>query len=1230
MSPAPEDDGETILINETTTLVKENLSNNSLSSLLAKSSESNVRDSMEAQIHYKRTLRMLILGISLSTLILSSILFRPTTSINSDNKIYDDLTNSNDDNVNVDVDDDDDAVPTSNSFPLSLLDPIHDLGLAGHERSIDDPSFPSFYYNDINNDANNKLRKLSSSSGSSGENTSTSNKNQKALPTNAWYQNMIQAPRDDEPSNLQRAYPTPYLVDVVGLIPGLRVHATDIDASDMVMQLSFMEIYGLVIGAAENISLSATNQMKMVYSHKYRVLKTTKLGITLEWDATKMTSNIVRGMSYVTMEYEKQQHAADYSGSVLRPTIASRLELLDPVIIDGTSTTLDCSKANNISKKMRVEKDIELYFHESDYTWMVFFSEPAWIQCSVEDGKTLVQVVDYVNDLKANDNDNDRQDDNCSSSTSDTFIMRAALIDQCTNGMNIISCRKGLGNRLLDEPKKDEYTKLLREHVDTYPGRDTSFSYSFPDSDGVDEKATLFFNWDAMSMSNLCNKNPTTDLLMFAIPHHIDRLQPDVLPDAKRYCKSSLTGPACLVRGGRWDIPQELPTIGFKAKRPPKPQYIPTLAKALSRDIEFKLPDYFKRGAGDTYFSGKYLAKLARILLITEEVHDLCGEHGGRNYLQFCKNSTLPTKNQVEGGIQELRESVEVWINGKAETPFVYDKSWGGVVSCGCYMKGTECTNRYPNCPGFTDPGLNFGNAFYNDHHFHYGYHIFAASVVAHFDKVWAMNNFENVLLLVRDIANPSDDDHFFPMFRHKDWYQGSSWASGIPYPAFLNGKNQESSSEAIAAYEGVALFGQVMNAIWEEEKHQRYAAVSKQIENVGTLLTGTELVSAKRYWHVKNKDDPQRIYPDQYSKNVIGILWQNMAQFGTWFGSAGYLPIGIQLLPLTPISEDRDDLNWVNSIYKPLTYACATDFQCTESGWSILQLAILATVGYAAEAVMKVKELPDESFTNAGGNGQSRSNTIWYLATRPNINSSVPMLRYDKRGKEEVQPKVMYELKDCYLPDTCTDKVLDRQAGEYTCRVRISWMIHEKELPQWEACWNVAGLEFPDICGPCDPGANFVSKQQQKEENNPVSADSSDLQCPSCTQKECDSDLNRCPVYKRTFVCTEGTSKGGCSGELQFWIEEDQCDTWCEMTNCIVLKDEEAKKLTKDGNALSKSSCPPCEPSICYGKLNQCPIHTAPYVCTAGSSKGGCASSPWSLSNSAACTECCELKLDC
>ena len=100
--------------------------------------------------------------------------------------------------------------------------------------------------------------------------------------------------------------------------------------------------------------------------------------------------------------------------------------------------------------------------------------------------------------------------------------------------------------------------------------------------------------------------------------------------------------------------------------------------------------------------------------------------------------------------------------------------------------------------------------AFYNDLHFHYGYHIYAAAVVSKFDPDWGKEYFERVLLLVRNIANPSYDGDYFPGFRHKDVYQGHSWASGV-VPPYLNGRNQESSSESIAAYEAVALYGAVM-----------------------------------------------------------------------------------------------------------------------------------------------------------------------------------------------------------------------------------------------------------------------------------------------------------------------------------------------------------------------------------------------------------------------------------
>jgi Glycosyl hydrolase family 81 C-terminal domain len=66
------------------------------------------------------------------------------------------------------------------------------------------------------------------------------------------------------------------------------------------------------------------------------------------------------------------------------------------------------------------------------------------------------------------------------------------------------------------------------------------------------------------------------------------------------------------------------------------------------------------------------------------------------------------------------------------------------------------------------------------------------------------------ILLLIRCIANPSEEDEYFPTWRHKDWYQGHSWASGIAV-VFLNGKNQESSSESISAYEAIALYGRAL-----------------------------------------------------------------------------------------------------------------------------------------------------------------------------------------------------------------------------------------------------------------------------------------------------------------------------------------------------------------------------------------------------------------------------------
>ena len=1026
------------------------------------------------------------------------------------------------------------------------------------------------------------------------------------LPTSAWYQNLLLV--RGEPSSLQRAYAIPYLFDAIGVVPGLQIHPNFLVSSRDVVQLSFNDLFGLTLGATANINKKE--------SFQYMVGETTELGVTLHWDNLNMTSTIVRGIPYGTMTYQKEK-------SHIRPTVASFVPFGTPPIADGKHE-IECSASNN--NLTLVKEELKLYIGDSDYSWLIFFSEPAYVQCvqsEANENHVYLQVVEYLKPPPR-------------SFQTETFVIRVALLDTCTTGKNPIECKHdGL------MPSKEEYGEILRRNANFYPGERTSVGFQFNNDDSY---ASLVLKWDVQTMNKQGIgmfqqkqlRNTTTDstspgLLMFALPHHIDKLDESIMPNKKRYCKSSLIGPACLVKGSELSIVEQLPSVGLRAPRPPEAQYIPLIAEALVKDIDYSLPNFFQRGAGDTYFSGKMLAKLARIILIADEILDLC-QRPSSEYTSFCNKASMPSTSKVFAAVERLQSGVEIWINGTAETPFVYDMAWGGLVSCGCYFNGIGCDNKAPNCPAFYDQGLNFGNAFYNDQHFHYGYHIYAASVVAHFKPEWGMKFYENILLFVRSIANPSKIDNAFPLFRHKDWYQGHSWASGIPLPPYLNGKNQESSSEAIAGYEAVALYGKIMSRIWHEVGNKEKSAASKDIEQVGLIMTATELRSTQRYWHVKQKDESGQIYPKVYDRNVVGILWSTMAQFGTWFGSEEYLPYGIQLLPLTPIAEERDELSWMNEMYYPFSRSCSANFDCTESGWMILQLAVLATIGYANEAATRVGELPDDSFTNAGGNGHSRSNTLWYIGTRPQVDDPIPMSESDVRGAGENRPAPTFVLKDCHVADSCTDEILDRKAGSYSCRQRISWLIKSKGKTQWEACSAVSGEEYPEVCGPCNPqqppGDDEIPKGDDNidEENH---AGNERLECPSCSKEQCNSDLNRCPMSERTYVCTKGPSIGGCSGQPWF-VDKSQCSECCDMTLCQGKKDKESGKVNNEATPLEKAACPPCPKNVCYGKLNQCQEHTSPYLCTKGDSIGGCSSLPWSISEGDPCSACCEIVPGC
>jgi hypothetical protein len=326
---------------------------------------------------------------------------------------------------------------------------------------------------------------------------------------------------------------------------------------------------------------------------------------------------------------------------------------------------------------------------------------------------------------------------------------------------------------------------------------------------------------------------------------------------------------------------------------------------------------------------------------------------------------------------------------------------------------------------------------------------------------------------------------------------------------------------------------GSVFDAIGDFEN----VSVANEVREVGELLAATELRAAKRYWHVKRNDPKQRVYPMVYEPLVIGILWNTMVQFGTWFGDAPYLVYGIQLLPLTPISEERDDFEWLAEIYTPYSQACDRDTACIETGWSIMVLAALATIGHKDTAFEKALSIPQDVYETAGGNGHSTSNTLWYIATRPKVSNPIPL--EDDSGSGGPVPT--FRLTDCAAPDSCTDEVLDREAGEYSCRDRMNWLIESKGKSQLGACEQVGGVEFPEVCGPCNP---TTSDGEAAEDQVQISV------CPPCSKEECASDLNQCPMYDHTYVCTGGASYGGCSSEP--WdVGGNPCNSCCEITNC-------------------------------------------------------------------------------
>ena len=406
-----------------------------------------------------------------------------------------------------------------------------------------------------------------------------------------------------------------------------------------------------------------------------------------------------------------------YNGTVMPSIFSFNGNASLPVADDKTKISCGKLLENGViqhDKSVQVKKELKLHFINSDFTWMVFFSQPVKIECGVSKGDEQTRQF-QVNVVEKLDKET-------------PVVVRLALVDQCTTGKANIKLH--CSDKESDNDQAS-HLKLLRKTAHVYPtSPKVGFEYPEDDDSNKSKDAHINFDWNAESSDP---KGSLEDLVMYAIPQHQARLEESAAKNTG-HCISTFHGKTCLVQGNKWSLKETLERPqSFTARRPPEASAIPALAEALSEDINYRLSDNMLRGAADTYFSGKILARLARTIVIAAELNQLAQgdihsleqiyddvSEDGSSYLldavQAAKSADLPSKETIQKAVEQLKKGVAVWVDD-AEAQYIYDSSWGGMVNCGCrYSTQDEygvCNNTFPDCPALADVNDDFGNGTY-------------------------------------------------------------------------------------------------------------------------------------------------------------------------------------------------------------------------------------------------------------------------------------------------------------------------------------------------------------------------------------------------------------------------------------------------------------------------------------------------------------------------------------
>lgn len=304
---------------------------------------------------------------------------------------------------------------------------------------------------------------------------------------------------------------------------------------------------------------------------------------------------------------------------------------------------------------------------------------------------------------------------------------------------------------------------------------------------------------------------------------------------------ATIDGPyaVCAAADVSWDVPRITASATLDLSGISDEEHA-TLVSTLQADAggDLELP-------GDSYFGSKALYRLANLI----QIADALGE-----------------TELGDGLASQLAEQLRLWADPE-----------------GCAVRDQKCFVFDPVVRGVVGLTPSFGSEEFNDHHFHYGYLLYAAAVAGVRDESLVDDIGPVFDLVADDIAAPSATADF-PQWRSFDPVAGHSWASGIA--PFADGNNQESSSEAVAAWNAVVL--------WRTLRGEGQAA------DVAGWMLSAEAEAARRVYL-----EPDVSAFPAFAHQTIGIQWGSKRDFATWFSAEPNAIIGIQLIPSPPMAVD-------------------------------------------------------------------------------------------------------------------------------------------------------------------------------------------------------------------------------------------------------------------------------------------------------------------------------------